>query len=438
MMQKSIKLRILSFVVIKIFRKIMENIKELNRFLFKDYAIEEGLAKWENSISRENELLQKPFDIRSPFDRDNNRILHSSAYRRLKHKTQVFFATNNDHVCTRIEHVNHVASISKTISKALGLNVALSEAIALGHDLGHSPFGHHGERIIEKIMDENGFQTKFWHEKNSLRFVDVIETLPNYTGYKENLNLTYAVRDGIVCHCGEVNENFIKPREEFIDLNTIEKGKQMPYTYEGCIVKISDKIAYLGRDIEDASNYKFFDRDDWMTLKQLAQEVMKQKVKFKDINTSSLIHEFITNLCMNSTPDKGLGFSKEYYEMMNKIKKFNFEKIYSNKRFVPFMDYARLVINTIFDFLLGYYSDYNTIHKLTKYSRFYPTLTRDFSDWLIKYSNIDEKTHKLRKYVNKIIYDISNPQDYKQAIIDYISGMSDNYAIKAYNELIEF
>ena len=117
-------------------------------------------------------------------------------------------------------------------------------------------------------MDIHGFKTKFGHEKNSLRFIDLIETLPNYSGYKENLNLTYAVRDGIVCHCGEVNENYLKPRNEYIDLNEIEKGKHMPYTYEGCVVKISDKIAYLGRDIEDAYNYKFFDKVDMLTLKQ--------------------------------------------------------------------------------------------------------------------------------------------------------------------------
>ena len=102
------------------------------------------------------------------------------------------------------------------------------------------------------------------------------------------------------------------------------------------------------------------------------------------------------------------------------------------------MDYAKLIINTIFDFLLSYYDGFNTIHKLSKYSKFYPTLTIDFSDWLVKYSNIDEKLHTLRKYRNKLIYDINVFQDYKQAIIDYISGMSDNYAIKAYRELIEF
>lgn len=414
----------------------MEN--KLQQELFRNVATIEGNDKWEKCLSRVSPLLSKPYDIRSQFDRDITRIIHSSAYRRLKHKTQVFFATNNDHVCTRIEHVGHVASISKTIAKALGLNVSLVEAIALGHDLGHSPFGHHGERIIEKIMQKEGFEGSFWHEKNSLRFIDVIETLPNYTGFKENLNLTYATRDGIVCHCGEVNENSIKPRDEYIDLNTIEKGKHMPYTYEGCVVKISDKIAYLGRDIEDAYNYKFFSKEDMLTLKQLAQEVMKKKIKFKDVNTSSLIHEFISNLCANSNPEIGLTLSKEHYQMMNKIKKFNYQKIYSNKRFIPFMEYAKIVIEAIYKFLLDYYDSFNTIHKLSKYSRFYPTLTLDFSDWLVKYSNIDEKMHRSRKYQNQIIYNIESLMDYKQAILDYISGMSDNYAIKAYSELIEF
>ena len=414
------------------------NSEKLIKGQFSNVATFENNPKWESSITRLSPFSQKPFEIRSDFDRDATRILHSRAYRRLKHKTQVFFATNNDHVCTRIEHVNHVASISKTISTALGLNVSLSEAIALGHDLGHSPFGHHGERIIEKIMDEQGFEKKFWHEKNSLRFVDYIETVPNYSGFKDNLNLTYATRDGIVCHCGEVNENHLKPRDEFIDLNKIEKGKYMPYTYEGCVVKISDKIAYLGRDIEDAYNYKFFEKQDMLTLKQLAQEVMKKKIKFKDVNTSSLIHEFITNLCRNSNIDEGLVFSKEHYEMMNKIKKFNYEKIYTNKRFKPFMNYAQLVLETIFDFLSDYYDGFDTIQKLKKCSKFYPTLTLDFSDWLIKYSNIDEHLRELRKYKNKIIYNINSKIDYKQAIIDYISGMSDNYAIKAYSELIEF
>ncbi|HOV11269.1 MAG TPA: HD domain-containing protein, partial [Bacteroidales bacterium] len=188
---------------------------------FKDVAITPGNSKWDASIRREKAIYKKKDDIRSDFSRDYNRILHSKAYRRLKHKTQVFYATQNDHVCTRIEHVTHVASVSYSIANYLGLNTELTNAIAIGHDLGHAPFGHEGEYILRKIvMDEMG--ETFWHEKNSLFFVDKLETLPDLTNKDHNLNLTYAVRDGIISHCGEVNENAIFPRQELIRLEDIE------------------------------------------------------------------------------------------------------------------------------------------------------------------------------------------------------------------------
>ncbi len=227
--------------------------EELEKKTFSQVAAFPENPKWQNCISRLGKLSHRKYDIRSEFERDYNRILNCTAYSRLKHKTQVFFATNNDHVCTRMEHVNIVASIAKTIARALGLNVELVEAMAFGHDLGHAPFGHHGETIIAEIMKQENFPSSFWHEKNSLRMVDYIETLPNSRGEHENLSLTYAVRDGIVCHCGEVDENYLKPREEFVDLESMSKGQYMPYTYEGCVVKICDKLAYIGRDIEDAS-----------------------------------------------------------------------------------------------------------------------------------------------------------------------------------------
>ena len=186
--------------------------KELQQGLFSEVSVNENNPKWQSCISRINSIYRKSDDIRSEFARDYNRILHSNAYRRLKHKTQVFYATHNDHVCTRIEHVNHVASISQTLAKYLGLNTELVSSIAIGHDLGHPPFGHVGEKILEKIIKENDINLKFWHEGNSLRFVDKIETLPDSAGVERNLNLTYAVRDGIVCHCGEVDQNVLYPR----------------------------------------------------------------------------------------------------------------------------------------------------------------------------------------------------------------------------------
>ena len=136
--------------------------------IFKEYSSNEKNPDWEKHIERENQLYQRKNDIRSEYERDYTRILHSLAYRRLKHKTQVFFNIDNDHVCTRMEHVQHVESVSCTIAKYLGLNVDLTRAIAMGHDLGHAPFGHEGEVELTNIRNEIGLDD-FWHERNSLR-----------------------------------------------------------------------------------------------------------------------------------------------------------------------------------------------------------------------------------------------------------------------------
>ncbi len=406
---------------------------------FEKEAITPDNPKWNNSNDRINPISKKPFDTRTEFERDNNRIIHSNAYRRLKHKTQVFFATNKDHICTRIEHVNHVASIARTIAKNLGLNIELVEAIALGHDLGHSPFGHEGEVILAKIIDPNKTMTHaFWHERNSLRFIDKIETLPNYQGQHETLNLTYAVRDGIVCHCGEVDENGLKPRIDYINLEQIQKGELNPYTFEGCVVKISDKIAYLGRDIEDAFEYRILNKTQYKELKQIAENLMKEKKKLSEINTTSLMYVFIEDLCKNSSPETGLNFTKECFEMMNQIRKFNTENIYKHKRLNPFKNYAALVINTIYDFLESYYTSDNTIKKLEKDKRFYPKLIGCFEDWLIKYSDINKEKRGTKRYINEVIYNINNKDDYNQSIIDFISGMTDQFAINMFEEIITF
>ena len=208
--------------------------------------------KWNNLIHREKEIYKRENDLRSDFERDYNRILHSNAYKRMKHKTQVFFSPTSDHICTRMEHVSHVDSISYTISNTLGLNTELTKAISIGHDLGHAPFGHQGERILSEISKKY-IGDSFWHEKNGVNIVDNIELLEDCNSNFENMNLTYAVRDGIISHCGEIDENCIKPRNGYIDLNNYTYPNQYsPYTWEGCVVKISDKISYIIRDIEDA------------------------------------------------------------------------------------------------------------------------------------------------------------------------------------------
>lgn len=154
------------------------------RKIFEAVAATERSDRWTKLIERQELLDQQTTDARTSFARDYTRILHSLAYRRLKHKTQVFFNIDNDHICTRMEHAAHVESISSTIAKYLGLNTELTKAISIGHDLGHAPFGHHGEKIIGELSQKY-LEKKFWHEKNGLRFVDEIELLENrYKQYK--------------------------------------------------------------------------------------------------------------------------------------------------------------------------------------------------------------------------------------------------------------
>jgi len=416
----------------------VEQQQELQQGLFSEVSAKENNPEWQNCISRLEGIYKRNDEIRSEFARDYNRILHCNAYRRLKHKTQVFYATNNDHVCTRIEHVNHVAAISQTIAKYLGLNEELVNAIAIGHDLGHPPFGHVGERILGKIINDNKLELRFWHEGNSLRFVDKVETLPDSSGNEQNLNLTYAVRDGIVCHCGEVDQNVLYPRKEFIDLETIPKGGEIsPYTWEGCIVKISDKIAYLGRDIEDAFTYKILTISQKKELKKIAESCLG-KFKMAEINNTVLILDFIIDLCRLSNPQDGIRLSGEYLELMKAVKQFNYKNIYYHPRLKHYTKYAELVITSIFEILAGYYKGQDTLAQIAKDKEFYPVLVAHIEDWLIKYSDINSETAKYKHCKNETLYKIEDQQDYHQAIIDFISGMTDHFAIKVFNEITSF
>ena len=285
---------------------------------FEDVGTFEKSEKWQNSIKREEELYNPMYgknNMRTDFDRDYTRIINCDAYRRLKHKTQVFFAPQNDHICTRIEHVNLVESISHTIGNYLGLNTELTKAISTAHDLGHSPFGHQGEKILSEIA-EREFGERLWHEKNGLHFVDDIELIKDYEGIKRNLNLTYAVRDGIISHCGEVDDNGLIPRDEYIDITKdyTYPNQFSPYTWEGCVVKVADKISYIGRDIEDAKKMKLLSDKDIERLDKVTENVR--------INNSNIINYLVVDLCKNSSPKKGICFSKEAFETMNAIKKF--------------------------------------------------------------------------------------------------------------------
>lgn len=403
---------------------------------FKIQAIHPGHKDWEKATERFQPLYQREDDFRSIFFRDYNRILHSKAYRRLKHKTQVFFATKNDHVCTRMEHVTHVASVSETIASFLGLNTDLTRAIALGHDLGHAPFGHKGELILKNLLQKHLGET-FWHEKNSLFFVDYLETLPDKNGRKHKLALTYAVRDGIISHCGEVNENAIKPRTEAIDLYKITKPNQYaPFTWEGCVVKIADKISYLGRDIEDAITLNILSKNQLKQLKLMIEKVGHASIR--EINNTVLMHDFIKNLLKMSTPETGIRFSDDYLELINSIKQFNYKNIYNHPRLIYFHAYAELIINSIFNILSDSFSKENTYNELEQLKNIYPLLSETFGEWLHDFASADFGQHALYQTDIQPVYNINLYSDYVACIIHYISSMTDTFAINIFNEITKF
>ena len=405
---------------------------------FKSVATTSKNPRWKELTQRENTLYSRTDDIRSPFARDYTRILHSMAYRRLKHKTQVFFNINNDHIWTRMEHVNHVESVSTTIAKELGLNEELTKAISIGHDLGHAPFGHHGEKVLNKLS-EKYLHKDFWHEQNGLRFVDKIELLEDNYKFNKNLDLTYAVRDGIISHCGEVDQNGLRPRDELIDLSDfISAGQYQPATWEGCVVKISDKIAYVGRDIEDAINLGFLDAKAQDMLLKMAR-LYDQKI----MNTTVIMHNMIIDICNSSSPENGISLSNTFLDQIDEIKEFNYKHIYGHKRFKPYMHYSKLVITEIFNVLLDCYDEKHTFSALDTKLQYSPILLESFKKWLCRYCEPDLIPNQYiditKVYDNEKIYGrLENKKVYVQAIIDYISGMTDHFAIDIFNELITY
>ena len=308
----------------------------------------------------------------------------------------------------------------------------MSKAISVAHDIGHSPFGHSGERILSAISQRD-LGCTFWHEKNGLEFVDSIELLENREKYKDNLDLTYAVRDGIISHCGEIDENALRPRKEYIDLSTYVKPNQYaPYTWEGCVVKISDKISYIGRDIEDAITLGILDEHLDELYKLLYYDLPEKK-----INNTIIINYLVCDLAKNSSPEKGLCFSDEAFDLLNKIKEFNYRNIYFSDRLKPSMKYFELVLNEIYDTLKSCYDGENTLNSLrNKLSKISVKLYDSFFGFLQNYYDLGNREEL--KLINDVIFDFRNETDFYKCIIYYISGMTDKFAIEIYNDIIGF
>ena len=407
---------------------------------FEAFAATPSNPRYDILTARKNgALYRREGDTRTPFERDYTRILHSNAYRRLKHKTQVFFDPENDHICTRIEHVMHVGSVSGTIAEALGLSTDLTRAIATGHDLGHAPFGHVGERILSRLT-EKYLGEPFWHEKHSVYLADRIELLEDNCGVFRNLNLTYAVRDGMVAHCGEVDEGSLTPRKDFLDAACwVAAGERQPATFEACAVKLADKIAYLGRDIEDAVSMGILDKAKIAELNALAKAH-----GVPAINTTVLMHDLIADINRESTPDTGILLGERTCALINAVKHFNTEYIYKHERLKPFCRYAELVLTELFEALIPVYGGENTLFELERAAAcgVAPRLLTEFASYLAPYVTCELPSHLAQRYPaslygnDKVYGSLTDRQDYLRAVRDYIAGMTDTFAIKMYQSLL--
>ena len=258
-------------------RENLERMEEISLSPFATLSV--------NSRGRDREEPQ--CDIRPVFQRDRDRILHCKSFRRLKHKIQVFLSPKGDHYRTRLTHTLEVSQNARTIAKALRLNEDLVEAIALGHDLGHTPFGHAGERILNELCDEG-----YRHNEQSVRIVEKLEK------DGKGLNLTWEVRDGILNH----------------------QTSMMPHTLEGKIVRLSDKIAYINHDIDDAIRAKVMSEED------IPLEIRK----VLGMTTKERLNTLIHNIIMNSMGKNDIVMSEEIGGAMQDLRKFMFQKVYTN------------------------------------------------------------------------------------------------------------
>jgi dGTPase len=345
-------------------------------------------------------------DIRAEYFRDQTKILHSYPFRRLKHKAQVFYAPDNDHICTRMEHVLHVASIATTVCRGLNLSGAdwaldpeLAYAIGLGHDLGHAPFGHEGEKELAAKL---GAPKSFMHELNSYR---VVEHLANHG---QGLNLTYAVKDGIICHNGEdFNQNDLKPSAEPNDLENIHDRAYMPCTYEGCIVRLCDRIAYLGRDVEDAVTAGFLTKAD----------LPRRVAKVLGESNTEIISALIADMVAHSSLHDAIGFSDEKVEQLMELTRFNYERIYHNPRLVKYRRHIRTVIHALFDYFLELFAKHGT----------------DFKAYAAMDFEVDRNFGHYVQQLKPVYEDEGYPA--KTIVTDYIAGMTDGFALECMRQI---
>ena len=367
---------------------LFEKIKK--DMLAKEEELSEYACKSKDAILLKEDNRLKDNESRTVFSKDTDRIIHSMSYTRYIDKTQVYSFIENDHITHRVLHVQLVSKIARTIGKILNLNLDLIEAIALGHDVGHTPFGHTGEKFLNDICikEDIGY---FKHNAQSVRALKDIE----------NVNISLQTLDGILAHNGELLQNEYKPQEKTIEmfLKELEESfkeekyskKITPMTLEGCVVRISDIIAYIGRDIEDAIMVGSIKRED----------LPKEITNVIGNNNSTIVDLIIKDIIINSYEKEYISFSKEVYEALFNLKEWNNKYIYHSKEATKNQEQ----IEKYFYKLFNKYEEY---------------LKEDNND-------NNESKNRLFEFVNSRTNEYRENTSNKRMIIDYMAGQTDNY-----------
>ena len=370
-------------------------------------GLKENMLRYEKTYSeyaaKDTDAVHlKPYeeDIRPTYFRDVDRIIYSLSYTRYIDKTQVFSLESNDNITKRMIHVQFVSKIARTIGRALNLNEDLIEAIALGHDLGHVPFGHTGEAILNELSLKYD-NTYFNHNVQSARLLMDVEN----NGKGSNLSLQ--TLDGILCHNGEFVCDEYKPKEKskkefleeykacYIEKNAVKK--LVPMTLEGCVVRLSDVIAYVGRDIEDAVRLGVLKKED---IPSSITDVLGS-------DNRKIINTIILDIIENSTDKPYIKMSKEVFNALSELKNFNYKNIYEKANTKEDLENYKLMFYTLFDKYM------NQLKNKEISEDIYTVYLKDMSD----------------EYLN-------NTNDARK-VIDYIAGMTDNYFINQYNKYKE-
>jgi dGTPase len=331
-------------------------------------------------------------DYRTAFALDTDRILYSRAYTRYIDKTQVFYLVDDDHITHRVLHVQLVSKIARTIGRYLGLNEDLIEAIALGHDIGHTPFGHDGERFLSGLCKASNIGA-FHHNIQSIQFLDQVERKG------KGWNLCLQTLDGILCHDGEIHNDKLIPLtgKTFATLETQIKAKKekadtqlIPMSMEGCVMRMADTIGYIGRDIEDAIRLNLIRRTD----------LPAPSVSHLGNTNGTIVYRLVTDLIKTSLGKPYIAFSPEVSSALIELKKFNYQRIYLN----PALKARKKTIGRLFGIMFEKY-----LHDIQKNHRASPIFSRFLEGMSAEYV----QQHCPAEIVR-----------------DFISGMTDRYFLK--------